>query len=238
MIDSVKDALQLYKENRLPEAVAFLEKTLLTNPNEFDALEALGVIYGKMGRLDQAIELMKKLAALNPDGIMAHTNLSQFYAQKGMIDEAEAEQAEARRLSWKAELREKKLSESEISHILLGDDEESQRVLDEKIERYKQVIDLDPNDVLGYFSLGSAYLQGKRFVEAEKTFRKAIEVGKDHSPSYVNLGEALEAMGRKKEAIQVYESGIPVADQKGDMVPLRKMESRIRKIRKELGDSA
>jgi len=108
---------------------------------------------------------------------------------------------------------------------------EREEELKSRIERYQKVIQLDPNDVLGYFSLGSAYLDGKRLEEARQAFEKAVSVNSDHSPSYFNLGLSLESLGQKEEAIKIYEQGLLVADAKGDMIPLRKMEARLKMLK-------
>ncbi len=225
-----QEAIRLFKSNQMEASARKLEEALHLAPQNPDVLEALGVIYGRLNRFDEAIELMKKLAGVDPDNVMAHTNLSQFYVRKGMIQEAEHEQAEARRLSWKADLRAKKVSDSDIEKLSLEDEPSKLAAIERKIEQYKKVIEFDPNDVLGYFTLGTAYTQGKRFSEAVAAFQKAIEVNPEHSPSYVGLGEAFEALNKKEDAIQIYKRGIPVADRRGDIVPLRKMESRLRKF--------
>ena len=220
--------LDAAKNEQWAEAVSSLEAALKLDPKSEDAYEALAVIFGKMGRLDEAIESIKKLIAVNPDHIMAHANLSRFYQQKGMIFEAEAEQAEARRLSWKFELQ----SSGGDPDALLGDEQADAARIQEKIERYKKVIELDPKDVLGYFTLGSALHEAKRFHEASDILSQAILADPQHSPSYVILGLCYEAMGNAFKAKITYETGIPVAQGRGDIIPLRKMESRLRHVSK------
>ncbi|HNV85494.1 MAG TPA: tetratricopeptide repeat protein [Candidatus Omnitrophota bacterium] len=218
-------ALEEYRRDRLKEAIALLEDCLRLDPGLGDAREALGLLYFQEKRTDDAIACMRELAGLDPGNIMAHANLSRFYAAKGLLEEAEREQAESRRLSWKAELR-MKTSEPESS----GDSGQAETVLRQKIETYRKVIELDPKDVLGYFSLGTAYLEGKRHEEAREVFEKAAGVNPDHSPSYLGWGQALEALGRRAEALEVYRRGIPVAERSGDMIPLKKMQARAEKL--------
>ncbi len=225
-----QEALRLFKSNQFEDSAKKLEEAYAIDDKNPDVIEALGVLYGKLGRLDEGIGLMKKLAVLDPDHVMARTNLSQFYVRKGMIDEAEREQAESRRLSWKAELRANKKSDFEIEQISLEEEKTNIEAAIRKIEQFKKAVAFDPNDVLGYFTLGSAYVQAKRFGEACDTLKKAVEVDPNHSPSYVIYGEALEALGKKAEAAEIYKRGIPVADKRGDIVPLRKMENRLRKL--------
>ena len=102
------EALVDYRENRLDEAAQKLSEIVEQSPSFEDAFEALSVILYNQKKYDPAIALIKKWIGLNPDSVMAHTNLSRCYVAKEMILEAEHEQAEARRLTWKAELKSKK----------------------------------------------------------------------------------------------------------------------------------
>ena len=227
-----QEAVVLSQNKNFEPSIAKLEEAIRLNSNFPDALEVLGLLYSKANRLDDAIEMMKRLTCVAPNHIMAHTNLSRFYVQKGMILEAEQEQAEARRLSWKAELKEQKLAGAKSK----SPEEEARdqaKDIETRINRYQKVIELDPNDVLGYFSLGSTYLDAKRLEEAQATFEKAITVDPNHSPSYFSLGLALESLGRKKEAVQIYQKGVPVAESKGDMIPQKKMQARLDMLMQE-----
>ena len=211
------EALRLFREQKIPEAIQILESLLEKDPHFEDGYEALGILYARMNRLDEAIEAAKQWIRLNPNAMMAHTNLSRFYVQKGMIAEAEHEQGEARRLSWIQELKQKKMQMPKVDPK-------------EKIERYKKVVALDPNDVLGYYTLGDAYLENGMHQEAIETFAKGLTVDPKHSSSYLSLGQAYQAMGNKEKAREVFEKGIRVADEKGDVMPQRKMEARLRQL--------
>lgn len=220
--DLYLEALTDYKAGRLEDTLSKLQILLKTDPKFEDAYEALSVILYNQKKYDLAIPILKQWVALNPDAMMAHTNLSRCYAAKGMILEAEQEQAEARRLTWKAELKAKKQELPKFD-------------FQEQIDRFKKVIDLDPADVLGYFSLGNAYLDAGKKREAWEAFEKAIEVDPKHSSSYYGLGLSLEALGDIKKAQEIYERGIKVADEKGDMMTQRKMESRLRALSGDRG---
>lgn len=222
-----QESLQLFRSGQLHEAVSRLEESISLNPKSADALEVLGVLYEKTDRLDQAIETMKQLAHMSPNHVMAHVNLSRFYVQKGMILEAEQEQGEARRLSWKEELRAQKTGEKTKVENPGEEAKAREQEIESRIERYRKVIALDPADVLGYFSLGSALLEAKRLDGARAAFEQAVSVNSEHSPSYFNLGLVLESLGRKEEAVKIYETGIPVAEKRGDMIPLKKMQARL-----------
>ncbi len=211
------EALADFRENRPEQAVEKLRKTLENSPQFEDAYEALAVILHQLKKYDEAIELIRKWIKLNPESVMAQTNLSRCFVAKGMILEAEQAQNEGRRLTWKAELKAKKQEMPKVDYA-------------EKIERYKQVIELDPQDVLGWFSLGNTYLECGKKREALETFSKAVEVDPGHSSSWFGYGQALESLGDMQKAKTVYARGIKAAEEKGDMMTQKKMESRIRAI--------
>lgn len=210
-------ALSDYRHHHFDEAILKLKQALELNPSSEDALEALSVIYHNQKRYDEAIAIIQKWIALNPNSIMSHTNMSRCYMAKGMILEAEREQNEARRLTWKEELKTKKMEMPKVN-------------FDEQIERYKKVIDFDPKDVLGYFTLGSVYLEAGRKREAMETFEKAVEVDPTHSSSYLGYGMALEGLLDVNKAKEIYLRGIKVAETRGDLMTQKKMESRLRAL--------
>ncbi len=218
-LDLYHEALTDYREGRLEEASEKLSRITGQFPAFEDAYEALSVILYNQKQYEPAILLLKKWIGVNPDSIMAHTNLSRCYVAKGMILEAEHEQAEARRLTWKAELKAKKKEMPKVDY-------------EEQIARFKEVIELDPADVLGYFSLGNTYLDSGRKREAVETFEKAVAVDPNHSSSYYGFGLSLEALGDFEKARKIYNRGIQVAEARGDMMTQKKMESRLRALDK------
>ncbi|HUK39960.1 MAG TPA: tetratricopeptide repeat protein [Candidatus Acidoferrales bacterium] len=106
--DSYNEGMEFFAQDKLDEAAAAYQKALEEDPNYVDALLALAMTYGHQNRLDEAIEIAKRLIQIVPDNELAHTSLSIFYQRKGMIAEAEHVAAQARTLSWKRQLSEKK----------------------------------------------------------------------------------------------------------------------------------
>ncbi len=215
-----EEGFSLFRAHKLEEALKKFEALVKEDPSFEDAYEALAILNHKLDRLDQAIEWAKKWIRLNPLAIMAHTNLSRFYVAKGMIAEAEHEQGEARRLGWIEELKAKKMTMPKVDPK-------------EKIERYKKVIELDPKDVLGYYSLGDAYVENKMYREAVEILEKGLTVDPQHSSSYLSLGTAYQALDEKEKAKQVFEKGITVADARGDVMTMKKMQARLGQLSSE-----
>ena len=210
-------ALTLHSAGQIEPAIACLEKAITLDARLDDAYEALSVILYNQSRYDDAIKILKHWICSNADSIMARTNLSRCYVAKGMIAEAEHEQAESRRLTWKAELKSKKQAAPAVD-------------LSSQVEKYRKIIAFDPQDVLGYFSLGSVYLDALKYREAMDIFEQAVAVAPDHTASYLGLGQALEGLGDTEKAKRIYREGIRVGMEKGDMMPQKKMESRLKAL--------
>jgi tetratricopeptide (TPR) repeat protein len=100
--------MELFIEEKFDEAILAFQRAIHEDPGYTDALHALAMTYSHQGKLDDAIEIGNKLIEIAPDDELAHTSLSIFYQQKGMIAEAENIAAQARTLSWKRQLSEKK----------------------------------------------------------------------------------------------------------------------------------
>ena len=100
--------MELFTEQKFDEAITAFQRALDEDAGFTDALHALAMTYSHQGKIDDAIEVGKKLIKMAPDDELAYTSLSIFYQQKGMIAEAEHIAAQARTLSWKRQLSEKK----------------------------------------------------------------------------------------------------------------------------------
>lgn len=203
-------------------AIELLEEAVVLDPTYEDAYESLGVILHRHGRTDEAIAFMQILARMNPDCLMAHTNLSVFYVAKGMIDEAEEEKARA------AVLQMKQASDArKAEDIARQERERLEQEARERIDMFKEVLEIDPDDSLATFGLGQSYMQLQQYEEAVPHLERATKVQKDYSAAYLNLGKCLEFLKRNDEAAAAYKAGIEAANRKGDLMPLREMERRL-----------
>ena len=106
--DLYDDAVDLFGDGKLEEAVAKYKEAIALDSGFADAWHGLAMAYNDMGQHQDAIEAGKKLCELTPDDVLAHTSLSRFYQAANMVPEAEAEGAKARMLDWKRQLQEQK----------------------------------------------------------------------------------------------------------------------------------
>ncbi len=99
---------------------------------------------------------------------------------------------------------------------------------DTRIAQFKQMAEADPDNELGHFSLGKAYLESGQAESALTPFRRAIELNPRLSKGYQLLGDALAQAGQKDEAVRVLTEGIGVASEQGDRIPMEAMATRLR----------
>lgn len=225
-----KQALLHYKNGQTEEACKKLSHTIEIDSKFEDGYEALAVILINQDKIGEAVQIIAEWLKINPNAVMAYTNLSRCLMRQGKIPEAEEAQAKAAMLGWRQAAGLKPLGTD--PNVGSGAGSVPNEIKDlEKIERFKKVIELDPADVLGYFSLGNAYLDAYKKDLARQTFEKAVQVDPEHSSSFYGLGQAWEALGNKEKAIEIYKQGIAVADKKGDMMTQRKMEARLRTLK-------
>jgi tetratricopeptide (TPR) repeat protein len=69
------------------------------------------------------------------------------------------------------------------------------------IALYRRALDGDPLGAGTYHNLGNAQVLAERFVEAEESYRKALELAPQRSATRALLAVALHAMGRAEDAL-------------------------------------
>ena len=217
-----KMALKEFAEGSEEKAVQILREVIELDPLLADAYESLGVILSRHEQYDEAIALMHKLQSLIPDSVMAHTNLSVYYMHLGDKERAEEEKAISMsiRMSQLAKEHAKKKQEEADKKANL---EEQERRLD----MFKQVLAIDPEDFLANNGIGTVYVELGKFKDAVPFLTKAINVKPTHTVAYMALGKAFVALGDLVNARTVYETGIEIAAKRGDITPMKEMQSEL-----------
>jgi Fe-S cluster biosynthesis and repair protein YggX len=105
--------------------------------------------------------------------------------------------------------------------------------IDTRIGQFKNMVEADPDNEMGHFSLGRAYFEAERFSDAQPCFRRVLELNPTHSKSYEFLGQVLLKLDRQTDAIDVFKNGYEVAADRGDVMP----RDNIRQFLVDLGES-
>jgi tetratricopeptide (TPR) repeat protein len=109
-------------------------------------------------------------------------------------------------------------------------EEEQAKLIEEtkqRMEMFEQVLEIDNDDLLANYGLGSCYVALKEFAKAIPLLEKAIAIKPSYTVAYLSLAEAQASSGDNEAAARTYESGIEVAAKRGDMTPLAEMQRRL-----------
>ena len=89
---------------------------------------------------------------------------------------------------------------------------------------FKQVLEIDLEDTLANYGMGSIEVERKNWKEAQDYLEKVIQVDSLYSVAYLALGKAYQGLGLKDQARQTWQKGIEIAARKGDLMPANQMQ--------------
>lgn len=101
-----------------------------------------------------------------------------------------------------------------------------------RIEQFKEVLALDPNDEVVHYGLGEEYLKAGMHEEAVQEFEAVIRLRPEYTAAYRELGKALEKTGRIDEAKEAYRKGIEIGQRTGDLQTKKEMEVFLKRLEK------
>jgi Fe-S cluster biosynthesis and repair protein YggX len=93
-----------------------------------------------------------------------------------------------------------------------------------RIEQFKKMASDDPNNELGHFSLGRAYLEAGIYDSAAASFQRVIEINPNMSRAYQLLATSLLRQNEKDKAIHYLTEGVKIAHERGDMMARNDMQ--------------
>jgi Fe-S cluster biosynthesis and repair protein YggX len=94
---------------------------------------------------------------------------------------------------------------------------------DPRIVQFKKMTESDPDNELGHFSLGKAYLDMGDFAQAVPSLRRAVELAPQNSRAYHLLAVAQKGAQDRDGAAETLRKGYEVATARGDMMPRKDM---------------
>ncbi|MBW1694543.1 MAG: tetratricopeptide repeat protein [Deltaproteobacteria bacterium] len=76
---------------------------------------------------------------------------------------------------------------------------------EEAVEKFKEALKLDPDNVQILASWGVALVELKQFEKAAEKFKKAVELQPDFVPALYGWGLSLKAQGKEEEAAEKFQ---------------------------------
>ncbi|HWC96098.1 MAG TPA: tetratricopeptide repeat protein [Candidatus Sulfopaludibacter sp.] len=86
--------------------------------------------------------------------------------------------------------------------------EETGAPVDEAIDAYRKVLELNPGAAGALVNLGTIFYRQRKFADAERYYREAIEVDATYPLAQFNLGNLYDEQGRIKEAFDHYRTAL------------------------------
>lgn len=108
----------------------------------------------------------------------------------------------------------------------------------DRIDALLEMLRHGQDSALLRFSLGNEYLSHQKYESAAEHFRAATELDRNYSAAWKMLGRALLQSGRGAEAIDVYRTGIGIAEVNGDIQAAKEMTVFLRRLEKSAGEGA
>lgn len=99
-----------------------------------------------------------------------------------------------------------------------------------RIAQFENMVQADPENDMAHFSLGSAYVQAERYVEAAESFRRCITLNPNMSKAYQLGGDALIKAGMIDDAATLLTDGYKAAASRGDLMPKNAMATLLKQI--------
>jgi len=172
-----EDALgiALLEVDRLPEAVAVLQKALAKSPDDPDLLYYYGRAAGLLSK-----QVFDELEARFPDSARAHQMMAQDYAALRDVPAAEREFREALRLRPQtAEL-----------HLQLGELYARAQQWDKAEEEFRLETETQPGSAVAFYRLGEVLLQLGKFHQAREALVHSDQLKLDMPETLYLLGKA------------------------------------------------
>ena len=168
---------------------------------------ALAHIYAELagepgGReyVDKAIENFKEALKADPNSAAISDELAEFYVQAGLLSDAEsdAQQALAKDPKDLGALR--LLARIYTSQIGGQNNRINQDMLKKAIEQYKKITDVASKDVDAWVMLGRLEKAAQDNAEAEKAYKKALDVDPDNEDALTGLSLVYLDLGNSQAA--------------------------------------
>ena len=153
--------------------------------------------YDQAGNIGSAIAAFQRAIQLDPSYAMAYGGLGAAYLRQYRSSSDQQYLEHARDASIQALSRNERL---DSPHITLGDIAMLTGQTEEGIRQLRTAVDLDPVNAEAWRELAKAYVQAAKPVQAEATYKRAIQLRPGFWLGYLDIATFYSATGRYGEA--------------------------------------
>lgn len=167
----------------------------------------LAAAYGNRGEyLNSAIEFYRGALKADPKATFITEELAELYVSSGQLRTAVLEAEEALKANPEDLIARRILGR--IYARMLGDGQNgriNEQMLKKAIEQYQKIAEKDPKDIDTLLMLGRLQKVGQNSPEAEKAYRKVLELEPDNEDANIGLAMVYSDLGDNKTAAELLE---------------------------------
>ncbi|MGH8672602.1 MAG: tetratricopeptide repeat-containing sulfotransferase family protein [Burkholderiales bacterium] len=186
--------MRLCRAGRLTEADFAYRHVLELDPQNAEALDALGMVCCLTGQPVIGSKYLRKAVALVPDEPRYHNNLGLALKSLGKLAEAEACYSEALRLR----------SNFTEAHNNLGVVYKAHGKLEKAEASFREALRLQPKFVDAHYNLGNTLRDRGKLDDALACFKTAARHNPNDPAVYNNMGNVLKDQGKLDEALKCF----------------------------------
>jgi len=194
MNEILNKAINLHKQGKLEEAKKIYEIIFEKNPNSFEVINLLGVVFLQLKIYDDAILMFRKAIGINSNHHALFNNLGVAYKEIEKYEDAIKNFKRAIQIN----------PNYAEAYNNLGIIFKKKYQNNEAFVNYKKAIEINPNYAEAYYNLGILYGDSKRYEESITTFSKAIELNKNYIDAYKNRANIYSLYKKHALAIKDY----------------------------------
>lgn len=176
------------EQGQTQQALDSARQAVDKDKNNAEAHNLLGLIYMSQSQFDKAAEQLRDAVRINPYFTDAHNQLGVCYRETKEYDKAVKE--------FEIALNDKNFKTPEKVFLNLGNLYVDQGVMSEAVRSFQRAVEVNPNYVLGYLALGSAYQKIGKPEQAAGQFRKVMALAPD-TPEAARAKQLLDSGGAR-----------------------------------------
>ncbi len=196
-------AKALSGEDRLPEALALVEKLLAADDGVVDAHLLRGNLLYKQQRFSAALDSYRKVLELRPDYNFAMLNLLNTLKNLGDIGKLESEIRGFMKV----------FPQDAMLHFELGEARFLRKDYPGALPSFERAVALDPMLSRAWNRIGEVYFLRRDYEKAGAAYRQAATVSPAQKRTHFDLALLAEAAGRPAEAEAEYRQELALAPQ-------------------------
>ena len=183
-------------EKAIEECLNFLKK----EPNNFDVLHLLGIIFFQKKKYNLSIDYIKKAIKINPSSAEANNNLGIALKENKLFE-----------LSLKSFKNALTIDANYVdAYNNIGIVYRELNKHDDAIDSWKKALKIKPNYIHAYNNIGNVLLEKKNPKLAINNYNIAISLNKNFYEAYFNKGNAFQELNLHDQAIKSYNEAIKI----------------------------